>query len=58
MTRCALAGVLLLTAPASAAELDGTAAEGSGTVDIVLTGLLVAMAVRGAARRGRRAGGR
>lgn len=58
MTRCALLAVLVLAGPASAAELDGTVAEGSGTVGMVLTALLVAMALRGAARRGPRAGGR
>ena len=54
MTRCALLAVPLLSAPASAAELDGTAAEGSGTVGILLTSVLVGMALRAGRRRSRR----
>ena len=55
MTRCALLTVVLVSAPASAAELDGTAADGSGTVGIVLTVLLLAgMALRSGRRRSRR----
>ena len=51
MTRCALLVVLVLSAPASAAELDGTAADGSGAVGIVLTVLLLGTALRAARRR-------